>query len=629
MRQLLITVCCAMAVFVGRDALGHGFRIRIDGDNKLLLRSDDPGAGEGLIYRAVTMLGPATSRSTDHPGYDVNTLDGPSGFAGGESIGFDALGPLWYSDGGTPVLSPAGVNMKITSQDLGVTGSVTVTGESEFQTGFLIGVYDGSALGAYEHQLNYQMDVLGGVPIGAFALKLQLTGANAASQPLVPSDPLVAVFNNDLEFATFAALVTPIAARAMEMPGDVNFDGIVDIFDVNVVSANWSSTEPTGDANGDHMVDIFDVNVISSHWGDSLYGGGGVVAVPEPSALALCGASRNRIRCLASASIAVALSRCRAWQFVVIGWKHCQTDDGKEACTRRLDSLARSFGRFTPPQFLTLQEVQLMSPRTVCALLLLAVVSPRAAWAHGLQMTFHVNAAGNFESDTSAFYGPVLDPIEQHDSVFRNTGSYTITSLNGVAISSTTLSSLQYTASPATSNPPATNGLAIGSTYGFNLVGPLVFWEPVLGITPTDVTATIVRSGAGFTVDKNTTFVPGGFLAGGATGSSGPYNGTAGFHNSTTVNIPLGSPVGLYAVGYEIRPTFGTTYGTSNRFYAIGTNGLSEEDFNRGINELAAAGVPEPSSIVVGVLGAAGAIAYAWRRRRRAAIGAWRRGEER
>jgi len=183
---------------------------------------------------------------------------------------------------------------------------------------------------------------------------------------------------------------------------------------------------------------------------------------------------------------------------------------------------------------------------------------------------------------------------------------------------STMFSSLQYTASPATSNPPATNGLAIGSSYAFDLVGPLVFWDPVLGITPTNVMATIVRSGAGFTVDKNTTFVSGGFLAGGANGTTGPYNGTAGFHNSTTVNNPLGSPVGLYAIGYDIRSTFATPYGTSNKFYAIGTNGLSEADFYRGIDALAAVGVPEPSSVVFLAMGVGGLALYGWRQKRRA-----------
>jgi len=238
--------------------------------------------------------------------------------------------------------------------------------------------------------------------------------------------------------------------------------------------------------------------------------------------------------------------------------------------------------------------------------------------AHGLPMTFHVNAAGSFESDATAYYSPILDPIKLHDSVFRNTGSYTITSLNGVAMPSTMFSSLQFTAAPSTSNPPATNGLAIGSSYAFDLVGPLVFWDPVLGVTPTNVTATIVRSGAGFTVDKDSSFVSGGFLAGGANGTTGPYNGTTGFHNSFTVNIPVGSPVGLYAIGLDIRSTFATPYGTSNKLYAIGTNGLSEADFNRGIGDLAAAGVPEPSSVVLAVVGLIGIAGYGWRLRRSA-----------
>jgi hypothetical protein len=126
----------------------------------------------------------------------------------------------------------------------------------------------------------------------------------------------------------------------------------------------------------------------------------------------------------------------------------------------------------------------------------LLIATPGLALAHGLQMTFHVNSGGAFESDSHAYYSPIVDPVDHHDSVFLS-GSYTITKLNGVAIPSLTSPSLQFTASPATSNPPASNGLAVGSTYGFDIVGPLVFWDPVLGITPTAVTATVVRSGAG------------------------------------------------------------------------------------------------------------------------------------
>jgi hypothetical protein len=73
-----------------------------------------------------------------------------------------------------------------------------------------------------------------------------------------------------------------------QIPGDVNADGLVDIFDVNLVSSAWNGPGPTGDANGDGKVDIFDVNLISSNWNQT--GGGSSLAVPEPRSLvsALC-----------------------------------------------------------------------------------------------------------------------------------------------------------------------------------------------------------------------------------------------------------------------------------------------------------------------------------------------------
>ncbi len=57
----------------------------------------------------------------------------------------------------------------------------------------------------------------------------------------------------------------------------MNFDGVVDIFDVNLVSAHWGESGPVADANADMMVDIFDINLISANWTS----GGG--ARPYPS----------------------------------------------------------------------------------------------------------------------------------------------------------------------------------------------------------------------------------------------------------------------------------------------------------------------------------------------------------
>jgi len=58
--------------------------------------------------------------------------------------------------------------------------------------------------------------------------------------------------------------------------GDANGDGTVDIFDIGVLSAHWTSP-PVGhlgydlyvDVNDDGAIDIFDVRVVSANWGYS------------------------------------------------------------------------------------------------------------------------------------------------------------------------------------------------------------------------------------------------------------------------------------------------------------------------------------------------------------------------
>ena len=48
------------------------------------------------------------------------------------------------------------------------------------------------------------------------------------------------------------------------------------------MSANWGTAGPQGDVNGDGIVNIFDINLISSQWGAT-----GATAVPEPTTLIL------------------------------------------------------------------------------------------------------------------------------------------------------------------------------------------------------------------------------------------------------------------------------------------------------------------------------------------------------
>lgn len=81
----------------------------------------------------------------------------------------------------------------------------------------------------------------------------------------------------------------PVIYKA-QLAGDVNEDGVVNIFDINLISSNWSTAGPTGDGNYDGVVNIFDINFVSSNWNNTLgpgNGGGAIAPVPEPATWAL------------------------------------------------------------------------------------------------------------------------------------------------------------------------------------------------------------------------------------------------------------------------------------------------------------------------------------------------------
>jgi hypothetical protein len=92
----------------------------------------------------------------------------------------------------------------------------------------------------------------------------------------------------------------PFTIRAVieGLQGDTNFDGVVDLLDVNNVRNNFGKNGPSvlGDTNGDGRVNLQDLTDVRNN-----FGGDGVPA-PEPGTLGLTA--------LAFAALAVARARC-------------------------------------------------------------------------------------------------------------------------------------------------------------------------------------------------------------------------------------------------------------------------------------------------------------------------------
>jgi sugar lactone lactonase YvrE len=83
---------------------------------------------------------------------------------------------------------------------------------------------------------------------------------------------------------------TAMIAVSAPLPGDVNFDGIVNAQDIGVIASHWLQTgtgasDPLGDANLDGIVNAQDLALVASHWLQT--SGASGTAVPEPGTILL------------------------------------------------------------------------------------------------------------------------------------------------------------------------------------------------------------------------------------------------------------------------------------------------------------------------------------------------------
>ena len=58
--------------------------------------------------------------------------------------------------------------------------------------------------------------------------------------------------------------------------GDLNQDGVVNVFDLSIMLSDWNTSNTTADLNSDGTVNVFDLSILLSHWGQT-------AATPTPS----------------------------------------------------------------------------------------------------------------------------------------------------------------------------------------------------------------------------------------------------------------------------------------------------------------------------------------------------------
>ncbi|HBO42433.1 MAG TPA: hypothetical protein DD670_00530 [Planctomycetaceae bacterium] len=150
----------------------------------------------------------------------------------------------------------------------------------------------------------YRISVPGYTP-GQGVLLLTIAGFEAGGAITAPGDNIISYEADGSSFLVnirdrsgsvsnlqdgelvFAFL--PYEGRLMPaVPGDANYDGVVDSADASILARHWGNTSATwamGDFNLDGVITTADASILAANWGNHGSSEGG--SVPEPGAIAL------------------------------------------------------------------------------------------------------------------------------------------------------------------------------------------------------------------------------------------------------------------------------------------------------------------------------------------------------
>ena len=172
----------------------------------------------------------------------------------------------------------------------GIPEGIGANSETAFQTTFAAGgtSYEaqgapGDSGGAVFHEDSSGHWTLAGI---MFAVN------NLIGQPMGTS-----VFG-DVTYSADLSIYRSEIYHTMALPGDANFDGVVNGLDLSLIASEWGqkgsgANDPPGDVNHDGIVNGLDEALVLSHWSAQTQGLGGsrATAAPEPASavLALAG----------------------------------------------------------------------------------------------------------------------------------------------------------------------------------------------------------------------------------------------------------------------------------------------------------------------------------------------------
>lgn len=129
--------------------------------------------------------------------------------------------------------------------------------------GFIAELWDANPGGSPPNAFDDTFFTLAGGPWGPSGGPNRGKGNFRASMPGPPIPPMT---NGYMD-------MFPLAAPWAQIPGDINKDAAVDIFDIVWVAAGFGTAwcqfgwDPRGDLNGDGIVDVFDIVIVAANFG--------------------------------------------------------------------------------------------------------------------------------------------------------------------------------------------------------------------------------------------------------------------------------------------------------------------------------------------------------------------------